>query len=360
MTLTRTKSETLYRSVRKVIEQGRQAVSIAANAVLVRQNWTIGKLIVEHEQQGRRKAEYGKRTLEALSLRLMSEYGNGFDERNLRYMRMFYLAFPIWNALRSELGWTHYRILMREDDPIAREWYMNECVACGWGTRDLDRQVATDAYHRRLAAANPDRRRKPKELPLTPIPDNAKSLVPADFIKNPMMLEFLSLPQDVRIRETKLESAILSHLKDVLMELGRGFSFVARQRHVRSGSSDYFIDLVFYNYVLKCFFLIDLKMGKVTHKDVGQMDMYRRMFDEQVCGEGDNPTVGVVLCDETDADIVRYSVLRDNKNMFAVKYSTVMPSEDVLRREIETQKELYRLQLADEGKALAKTKAETK
>ena len=360
MTLTRTKSETLYRSVRKVIEQGRKAVSIAANAVLVRQNWTIGKLIVEHEQQGRRKAEYGKRTLEALSLRLMSEYGNGFDARNLRYMRTFYLAFPIWNALRSELGWTHYRILMREDDPIAREWYMNECVACGWGTRDLDRQVATDAYHRRLAAANPDRRRKPKELPLTPIPANAKSLVPADFIKNPMMLEFLSLPQDVRIRETKLESAILSHLKDVLMELGRGFSFVARQRHVRSGSSDYFIDLVFYNYILKCFFLIDLKMGKVTHKDVGQMDMYRRMFDEQVCGEGDNPTVGVVLCDETDADIVRYSVLRDNKNMFAVKYSTVMPSEDVLRREIETQKELYRLQLADEGKALAKTKAETK
>ena len=360
MTLTRTKSETLYRSVRKVIEQGRKAVSIAANAVLVRQNWTIGKLIVEHEQQGRRKAEYGKRTLEALSLRLMSEYGNGFDARNLRYMRTFYLAFPIWNALRSELGWTHYRILMREDDPIAREWYMNECVACGWGTRDLDRQVSTDAYHRRLAAANPDRRRKLKELPLTPIPDNAKSLVPADFIKNPMMLEFLSLPQDVRIRETKLESAILSHLKDVLMELGRGFSFVARQRHVRSGSSDYFIDLVFYNYILKCFFLIDLKMGKVTHKDVGQMDMYRRMFDEQVCGEGDNPTVGVVLCDETDADIVRYSVLRDNKNMFAVKYSTVMPSEDVLRREIETQKELYRLQLADEGKALTKNKEETK
>ena len=356
MAMTQKKSESLYRSIRKIIEQGRKAVSIAANAVLVRQNWAIGKLIVEHEQQGRRKAEYGKRTLEALSLRLMSEFGNGFDERNLRYMRTFYLAFPIWNAVRSELGWTHYRILMREDDPIAREWYMNECVACGWGTRDLDRQVSTDAYHRRLAAANPDRRRRLKELPLTPIPDNAKSLVPADFIKNPMMLEFLSLPQDVRTRETKLESAILSHLKDVLMELGRGFSFVARQRHVRSGSSDYFIDLVFYNYILKCFFLIDLKMGKVTHKDVGQMDMYRRMFDENVCSAGDNPTVGIVLCDETDADIVRYSVLHDNKNMFAVKYSTVMPSEDVLRREIETQKELYRLQLADEKKVLPSKK----
>lgn len=227
----------LYRSVRKVIEEGRKVVSIAANAVLVRQNWSIGKLIVEDEQKGRRKAEYGKKTLEALSVRLMAEYGNGYDARNLRYMRSFYLSFPIWNAVRSELGWTHYRILMREDDPIAREWYMNECVAGGWSSRDLDRQVSTDAYHRRLAAANPDRRRKQKELPLTPLPENPKSLVPADFIKNPMMLEFLSLPQDVKIRETKLESAILSHLKDVLMELGRGFSFVARQKHMRSVSS---------------------------------------------------------------------------------------------------------------------------
>ena len=337
----------LYRSVRKVIEEGRKVVSIAANAVLVRQNWSIGKLIVEDEQKGRRKAEYGKKTLEALSARLTAEYGHGYDASNLRYMRQFYLAFPICDALRHELGWTHYRILMREDDPIAREWYMNECVAGGWSSRDLDRQVSTDAYHRRLAAANPDRRRKQKELPLTPLPENPKSLVPADFIKNPMMLEFLSLPQDVKIRETKLESAILSHLKDVLMELGRGFSFVARQKHMRSGSDDYFIDLVFYNYILKCFFLIDLKMGKVTHKDVGQMDMYRRMFDDQICGKDDNPTVGIVLCDETDAAIARYSVLHDNKNMFAVKYSTVMPSDEVLRREIETQKELYRLQMQE-------------
>ena len=335
----------LYRSVRKVIEQGRRAVSIAANAVLVRQNWSIGKLIVEDEQHGRRKADYGKKTLEALSSRLTAEYGSGYTLTNLKYMRQFYLTFPIRHALRDELGWTHYRILMREDDPIAREWYMNECVAAGWGSRDLDRQVATDAYHRLLAAANPDRRRKLRELPLTKLPEKPKSLVPADFIKNPMMLEFLSLPQDVKIRETKLESAIISHLKDVMMELGRGFSFVARQKHMRSGSDDYFIDLVFYNYILKCFFLFDLKMGKVTHKDVGQMDMYRRMFDDQVCGKDDNPTVGIVLCDETDAAIARYSVLHDNKNMFAVKYSTVMPPEDVLRREIEIQKELYQLQM---------------
>jgi len=341
-------TDALYRSVRKVIEEGRKAVSIAANAVLVRQNWAIGKLIVEDEQQGKRKAEYGKKTLDALSLRLTAEFGRGYDASNLRYMRQFYLAFPICDALRHELGWTHYRILMREDDPIAREWYMNECVACGWSSRDLDRQVATDAYRRRLATANPDRRHKQKELPLTPLPAQPKSLVPADFIKNPMMLEFLSLPQDVKVRETKLESAIISHLKDVLMELGRGFSFVARQKHLRAGSDDYFVDLVFYNYILKCFFLVDLKMGKVTHKDVGQMDMYRRMFDDQVCGKDDNPTVGIVLCDETDAAIARYSVLHDSKNMFAVKYSTVMPPEDVLRREIETQKELYRLQMMED------------
>ena len=349
----------LYLSVRKVIEEGRKVLSVAANTVLVRQNWSIGKLIVEDEQKGRRKADYGKKTLAALSARLTAEYGRGYDASNLRYMRQFYLAFPICDALRDELGWTHYRILMREADPIAREWYMNECVASGWSSRDLDRQVSTDAYHRLLSAQNPDRRKKLKELPLSRLPANPKSLVPTDFIRNPMLLEFLSLPQNVKIHETKLESAIISHLKDVLMELGRGFSFVARQKHMRAGSDDYFIDLVFYNYILKCFFLIDLKMGKVTHKDVGQMDMYRRMFDEEIRGSDDNPTVGVVLCDETDAAIARYSVLRDNKNMFAVKYSTVMPSEEILRREIEAQKELYRLQMQSEDLPEIKPPART-
>ena len=341
--------ESLYRAIRKIIDEGRRVVSVAANTVLVQQNWAIGQLIVEGEQKGRRKAEYGRRTLESLAEKLTAEYGRGYDMSNLRYMRLFYLSFPIRDALRHELGWTHYRILMREKDPIAREWYMNECVASGWSSRDLERQVSTDAYHRLLSAANPDRRKRKKELPLTPLPEKTASLVPADFIRNPMILEFLSLPQDVQVRETKLESAIISHLKDVLMELGRGFSFVARQRHIRAGSEDYFIDLVFYNYILKCFFLFDLKMGKVTHKDVGQMDMYRRMFDEQVCGKDDNPTVGIVLCGETDEAIARYSILRDNKNMFAVKYSAVMPSEEVLRREIEAQKELYRLQMENEG-----------
>lgn len=340
-------SESLFKSIRSIIKDGACFISTAANATLVKVNWEIGRLIVEDEQKGRRKAEYGKAVLKDLSERLMKEFGDGYTERNLRYMRSFYLSFPIWNALRSELGWTHYRILMREQDPVAREWYMNECVACGWSSRNLDRQVSTDAYHRLLAAANPDRRKKRKELPLTKLPEKPKSLVPADFIKNPMMLEFLSLPQDVKIRETKLESAIISHLKDVLMELGRGFSFVARQKHMRSGSDDYFIDLVFYNYILKCFFLFDLKMGKVTHKDVGQMDMYRRMFDDQICAKDDNPTVGIVLCGETDVAIARYSILHDNKNMFAVKYSTVMPPEEVLKREIENQKELYRLQMAE-------------
>ena len=337
----------LYQSVRKVIEQARVFVSVAANTAIVRQNWEIGRLIVEEEQGGKRKAEYGKAQLVGLANLLTSEYGSGYDASNLRYMRQFYLAFPICDALRHELSWTHYRTLMRVMDPKAREWYMNECVACGWGTRELDRQVSTQAYEQLLSTANPDRRRKRQEVPNTPLPDKPKSLVPADFIKNPMILEFLSLPDDIKLRETQLESAIISHLKDVLMELGRGFCFVARQKHIQSGSNDYFIDLVFYNCILKCFVLIDLKIGKVTHKDVGQMDMYRRMFDDLICQPDDKPTIGIVLCDETDPDIAKYSVLSGNDKLYAVKYTTVMPSEEVLRREIAAQKELFRLQMQD-------------
>ena len=338
-------SDRLYRAVRNVIQEVHGVVSRVANWAMVEANWRVGFLIVEDEQKGKRKAEYGKAVLRDLARRLTAEYGSGYDERNLRYMRSFYLAFPIRNALRSELSWTHYRSLMRVDDPIAREWYMNECIASSWGTRYLDRQIATQSYERLLSGANPDRRRKRKELPLTQLPDKPKSLVPADFIKNPMLLEFLSLPTEVKIRETKLESALISHLKDVLMELGRGFCFVARQKHMRTESDDFFIDLVFYNSILKCYFLIDLKVGRVTHQDVGQMDMYRRMYDDLVKQPDDNPTVGIVLCSETDQAIARYSILKGNEKLFAVKYKTCLPDEETLRREIEAQKELYRLQI---------------
>ena len=338
-------SDRLYRSVRKVIQEAQGVVSRVANWAMVEANWRVGFLIVEDEQKGKRKAEYGKAVLRDLACRLTAEYGSDYDERNLRYMRSFYLAFPIRNALRSELSWTHYRSLMRVPDPIAREWYMNECIASSWGTRVLDRQIATQSYERRLADVNPDRRRKRKELPLTQLPDKPKSLVPADFIKNPMLLEFLSLPTEVKIRETKLESALISHLKDVLMELGRGFCFVARQKHMRTESDDFFIDLVFYNSILKCYFLIDLKVGRVTHQDVGQMDMYRRMYDDLVKQPDDNPTVGIVLCSETDQAIARDSILTGNEKLFAVKYKTCLPDEETLRREIEAQKELYRLQI---------------
>ena len=337
--------DSLYRSVRKVIQEAQGVVSRVANWAMVESNWRIGFLIVEDEQKGKRKAEYGKAVLKDLASRLTAEYGSGYDERNLRYMRSFYLAFPIRNALRSELSWTHYRSLIGVDDPIAREWYMNECIASSWGTRVLDRQIATQSYERLLSDANPDRRRKRKELLLTKLPDKPKSLVPADFIKNPMLLEFLSLPAEVKIRETKLESALISHLKDVLMELGRGFCFVARQKHMRTESDDFFIDLVFYNSILKCYFLIDLKVGRVTHQDVGQMDMYRRMYDELVKQPDDNPTIGIVLCSETDQAIARYSILKGNEKLFAVKYKTYLPDEETLRREIEAQKELYWLQI---------------
>ena len=338
-------SDRLYRSVKKVIQEAQGVVSRVANWAMVESNWRIGFLIVEDEQKGKRKAEYGKAVLKDLARRLTAEYGSGYDESNLRYMRLFYLAFPIRDALRHELSWTHYRSLTRVSDPIAREWYMNECIASSWGTRALDRQISTQSYERLLSDTNSDRRRKHKELPLTPLPEKPRSLVPADFIKNPMLLEFLSLPAAVKLRETKLESALISHLRDVLMELGRGFCFVARQKHIRTESDDFFIDLVFYNSILKCYFLIDLKIGRVTHQDVGQMDMYRRMYDELVKQPDDNPTVGIVLCSETDQAIARYSILKGNEKLFAVKYKTYLPDEETLRREIEAQKELYRLQI---------------
>ena len=340
-------SDKLYQSVRRVIQEARRAVSRYANSAMVETYWRVGYLIVEDEQKGRRKAEYGKAVLRDLAARLTAEYGSGYDSSNLRNMRSFYLAFPIRDALRHELSWTHYRSLMRVADPIAREWYMNECIASSWGTRDLDRQIATQTYDRLLADANPDRRRKPKELLLSPLPEKSRSLVPGDFIKNPMMLEFLSLSPDVKIRETRLESALISHLRDVLMELGRGFCFVARQKHIHTETSDFYVDLVFYNSILKCYFLIDLKIGRVTHQDVGQMDMYRRMYDELVKQPDDNPTVGIVLCSETDQAIARYSILKGNEKLFAVKYKTYLPDEDILRREIEMQKELYRIQMQD-------------
>ena len=340
-------SDKLYQSVRRVIQESRRAVSRVSNSVMVETYWRVGFLIVEDEQQGKRKAEYGNAVLNDLARRLTAEYGSGYDASNLRNMRLFYLAFPICDALRHELSWTHYRSLMHVSDPIAREWYMNECIASSWGTRDLDRQIATQSYERLLAAENPDRRRKRKELPLAQLPEKPKSLVPRDFIRNPLMLEFLSLSPDVKIRETKLESALISHLRDVLMELGRGFCFVARQKHIQTETSDFYIDLVFYNSILKCYFLIDLKVGRVTHQDVGQMDMYRRMYDELIKQPDDNPTVGIVLCSETDQAIARYSILKGNEKLFAVKYKTYLPDEETLRREIEAQKELYRLQMQD-------------
>ena len=247
-------SDKLYQAVRRVIQDAHRAVSRCANSTMVETYWRVGYLIVEDEQQGRRKAEYGRAVLRELAARLTVEYGSGYDASNLRNMRTFYLAFPIRDALRHELSWTHYRSLMRVDDPIAREWYMNECIASNWGTRALDRQIATQTYDRLLAGANPDRRRRRTELSLSHEPDKPHSLVPGDFIKNPMVLEFLSLAPDVKIRETRLESALISHLRDVLMELGRGFCFVARQKHIRTETSDFYIDLVFYNSILKCYF----------------------------------------------------------------------------------------------------------
>ena len=331
-------SDKLYQSVCRVIQEGRQVVSRVANWAMVETYWRVGCLIVEDEQQGKRKAEYGKAVLADLARRLTAEYGSGYDERNLRYMRKFYLAFPIRNALRSELSWTHYRSLMHIDDPIAREWYLNECIASSWGTRALDRQIETQAYERLLATANPDRRRKRKELALTPLPDNPKSLVPADFIRNPMILEFLSLAPDVKIRETKLESALISHLRDVLMELGRGFCLEREQRPIPIGKKTFHCDLVFYNYIARCFVLIDLKVGEITPEDIGQMQLYKHYYEREMLSPGDNPPVGIVLGSERDDAVIAYTLNEHERNLFAVKYHLNLPTEEELRLELQRER----------------------
>ena len=332
-------SENLYRSVRKVIESAHKFVSIAANAALVKQNWEIGRLIVEDEQKGARKAEYGKAQIDGLANRLTLEYGNGYDSRNLRYMRSFYLAFPIWNAVRSELNWTQYRILMRENDPIGREWYMNECVACGWSSRELDRQVSTQAYSRLLASVNPDRRKKRKELPLTKLPTKPKSLVPADFIKNPMMLEFLSLPDDVKIRETKLESAIISHLKEVLMELGRGFCFVARQKRMIIDGEDFKLDLLFYHRRLHRLIAIDLKKGRFKAEYKGQMELYLRWLEQNEMEPGEESPLGLLLCTEGSEEQIELLQL-DKAGIKVAKYLTELPPREVLQRQVQKSLEI--------------------
>ena len=323
----------LYQDVCHLIDQGRERAYNAVSQQMVETYWNIGKRIVEEEQQGNERAEYGEQIIEKLSQQLTLRYGRGFGKRYLAYFRQFYLTInnkQILQTCLQNLTWSHILKALRVDDPIAIRWYLETASQEMWSVRMLDRNISTQYYERHFAQP---------QLPTVETEPNKFEL-----LKSPIIAEFLGFKADTSFSEEELETAIISHLQDFLMEMGRGFAFMGRQQLVRTDTQDYFIDLVFYNVVLKCYVLIDLKIGTITHQDVGQMDMYVRMYDELKRTEGDNPTIGIVLCSETSKDIARYSILKGNEQLFAAKYKTFLPTEEQLRTEIERQKQLFMMQ----------------
>ena len=328
----------LITDIRQVIEQARGNVQRAVNAGMVQAYWHVGRLIVEYEQKGAERAEYGKKQLELLADGLKSEFGKGFDTRNLRNMRAFYQAFPIWNAVRSELSWTHYRSLSRIENQKVREWYTNEAIEQNWSARALDRQISTLYYERLISSKD----REPVEMEgrqqTVALKTDAK-----DYLRDPYILDFLNLPYE-SLLESQVEQALIDNLQHFMLELGKGFAFVERQQRISCEDQDFYIDLVFYNFKLKCFLLIDLKLGKLNHQDVGQMDTYVRIYDERRRGEDDNPTIGLILCSEKSEAVAKYSVLADSKQLFASKYLPYLPSEEELRKELQRERQLIMAQ----------------
>ena len=372
--------------LKQIIQSARHKAYSAINFAQVEANWLLGQRIVEQEQNGAERAEYGKYVIKIASEELTKEFGRGFSERTLRQFRQFYMMFPeleinnteninLANTVRqisvkeisnekivqlfenkennnsansvrqisnlnfSLLSWSHIQRIMRVESPAARKWYLKETIEQMWAYRTLDRNISTQYYERLLLS--------PLKEPVENEMREKTSDFQCDklaFIKNPNVLEFLGLQSNSAIVEKDIENAIINNIQQFLIELGKGFAFVNRQQLIRTEAENYFIDLVFYNYILKCFVLIDLKIGKITHQDVGQMDMYVRMYDELRRTEGDNPTIGIVLCSETDKDIARYSILKGNEQLFATKYKLFLPTDEELRTEIERQKELFKIQ----------------
>ena len=322
---------TLYDDIRAIIINTRNTIYKAVNTGILEANWKIGRRIVEEEQAGASRAEYGQRVINDLAEKLSVEFGRGFDARELRRYRQFYLLFPKWDALRPELTWTHYRTLIRVENERARLYYMNEAALQNWSTRALDSQIERLTYERILSSQN--------QLIVKEAEDAASrqaQLTPADIIKDPYVLDFLGLPSGVNFYEKDLEKALIDNLQQFLLELGRGFSFVSRQYRFKTDNENYYVDLVFYNFILKCFVLIDLKVGKLTYQDIGQMDFYTRYFEENIRTETDNPTIGIVICTERDNTIVKYSVMNDSNQLFASKYKLYLPTEEELINELET------------------------
>lgn len=332
-----------------IIEQMQQEAFRSVNRSLIQRNWMLGKRIEEEILRGEKRASYGREVIKKLSSELTNIYGKGFNKSSLYDFVRFYKSFPkIFQSVtgKSELlTWTHYGLLLGISDEKARRWYAHEAFAETWSVRTLRRNIASQYYYRLLQSQHKE-----------PVVEEMKKLTAPfqhdklEFIKNPVVVEFLGLSSNTDFTESELESSIITHLQKFIMEMGKGFAFVARQQHIHTDMGDFYIDLVFYNYILKCFLLVDLKTNQITHQDVGQMDMYVRMYDELKRTEGDNPTMGLILCSQTSADMARFSILKENRQLYQAKYLTFLPSEEELRQEIERQKEIFLQQ--EEGKKM--------
>ena len=322
--------------IKTILHQARQKVYATIHSEMVWAYWQIGKRIVDEEQQGAERAQYGQQIIQTLSDELTREFGRGFSKRTLWEIRQFYQQFPDFPNMRTvfaQLSWSHFQRVLKVQNEQAWTYYLREAEQNGWSVRTLDRNISTLYYDRLISSQQP-------EIVQAEMLANTKPLQADDVIKNPTVLEFLNLPSSLAYTEAELEKALIDNLQHFLLELGKGFAFVARQQHIRTETSDFYIDLVFYNYILKCFVIVELKTNKLTHQDIGQLDMYVRMYDDLKKQEDDNPTIGLLLCTETDGIVAKYSVLHDNPQLFASKYVHYLPSEDELIREIEQQRAL--------------------
>ena len=332
-------SNNYINEIKKILKNARQKAYTAVNSAMVEAYWEIGRRIVEEEQNGKERAEYGKEIVKNLSKELTEEFGKGFSRRTLWEMRKLYVYFSDYEKVRTlfaQLTWSHFQKVLRVSDEKARIFYLTEAAENMWSVRTLDRNISTLYYNRIVASID-------KKTVEDEMKEKIKSLQTEEFIKNPVVLEFLDLPSNMSYTESQLEKALTDDIQKFMMELGKGFAFVERQQHIRTENSDFYIDLVFYNYILKCFVIVELKTGKLTHQDIGQLDMYVRMYDDLKKQENDNSTIGLLLCTDTDSTVIKYSVLNDNKNLFASKYVNYLPSEEELINEIERQKILFEI-----------------
>ena len=329
--------ESVYGNIKKILDDARSEAMRTVNFAMVRAYWEIGRIIVEEEQNGKERAEYGRALIEELSKRLTADYGRGFTTTNLWYMRQFYLTFTNLHALRGELTWTHYRLLLKVEEEKARSFYMLEAISNNWSTRELERQISSLLYERIALSREKE---EVKEL------STRGQIIqkPDDIIKDPYVLEFLGIEEGKRYLEKDMEKALISRLQDFLLELGKGFSFVTRQKRITINGDHFYIDLVFYNYMLKCFVLIDLKVGKLSHQDIGQMDFYVRYFEKEIKPEGDNPTIGLILCADKNDMMAKYTLLEGSKQIFASRYKLYLPSEEELRAELERERKMLEME----------------